>query len=383
MEEPKVTPWEVQIKTEEDYERLIELFGVKPLTNELKEKLKELAGDLHLLIRRDFYYAHRDLDLVIKDIEEGKGFFLYTGIAPSKGSMHIGHLVPFILTQWFQEKFGANVYIMFPDEEKYWAKKVDSVKEVQEKIKNIHARFIAALGFDPDKTFMFIDSEYIKQLYTAAIPIARKINLSTAKAVFDFSGETSIGLIFYVALQIAPTFFEEKRPLIPCGIDQDPYFRVQRDIAPSLGRYKTADILSKMVWGLKGPYTKMSASDPESAIFVTDDYETVKKKIFKYAFSGGQPTLELHRKLGGNPDIDVSFFWLKILFEPDDKKLKELEISYRNGELTTGELKEYTVKKIWEFLEPLQKRAKKINIDKYFYDGKLAQEMWNWEFPLP
>ncbi|HIP66599.1 MAG TPA: tryptophan--tRNA ligase, partial [Candidatus Nanopusillus sp.] len=44
MEGPKVTPWEVQIKTEEDYKRLIELFGVKPLTNELKERLKELTG---------------------------------------------------------------------------------------------------------------------------------------------------------------------------------------------------------------------------------------------------------------------------------------------------------------------------------------------------
>jgi tryptophanyl-tRNA synthetase len=271
---------------------------------------------------------------------------------------------------------------MFPDEEKYWAKKVDSVKEVREKIKNIHARFIAALGFDPDKTFMFMDSEYIKHLYSGAIPVARLINWSTAKAVFGFSGETSIGLIFYVALQIVPTLFENKRPLIPCGIDQDPYFRVQRDIAPKLNRFKTSDILSKMVWGLKGPYTKMSASDPESAIFVTDDYETIRRKILKYAYSGGQPTLELHRKLGGNPDIDVSFFWLRVLFEPDDKKLKELEEAYRKGELTTGELKEYTIKKIWEFLEPLQKKAKKINIDKFFYDGKLAQEMWNWEFGL-
>ncbi|AAR38970.1 NEQ115 [Nanoarchaeum equitans Kin4-M] len=374
----KVTPWEVQIKDESDYQRLIEIFGVKPIDEKLKEKLKEYTKELHPLIERNIFYAHRDLDLVLKDYEEGRGFFLYTGIAPSKGKMHIGHLVPFILTRWFQEKFDVNVYIMFPDEEKYWAKKVDDYKEVRRKIKEMHAKYIAALGFDPDKTFMFINSEYIKHLYSAAIPIARHINLSQARAVFGFNDSTSVGLVFYTVLQIVPTFFENKRPLIPAGIDQDPYFRLQRDIAPKLNKYKAAEILSKMIWGLRGPYTKMSSSDPDSAIFLDDSYEEVKRKIMK-AFSGGQPTLELHRKYGGNPDIDVVFFWLKALFEEDTKKLKELEQSYREGTLTTGELKQYAIEKIWRFLKDLQEKAKKVDINKYFYDGKLAKQMWEWE----
>jgi hypothetical protein len=52
--------------------------------------------------------------------------------------------------------------------------------------------------------------------------------------------------------------------------------------------------------------------------------QQVKKKINKYAFSGGQATIEEHRKLGGNPDIDISFQWLRQFFEPDDAKWETL-----------------------------------------------------------
>jgi tryptophanyl-tRNA synthetase len=378
MNERIVTPWDSNVKSEEDYKRLIEIFGVEEITSELLDKIEKFTGDLHPLLKRKFYYAHREFDKALLEYERGEKFFLYTGRAPS-GEMHIGHLIPFIFTKWLQEKFEVNVYIELPDEEKFWAKKTNNYEETRERAYK-EAKIIASLGFDPDRTFIFVDSEYIKHLYTAAIYIARDINLSTAKAVFGFSGETTIGLVFYPSLQIAPTFFEEGRCVIPCGIDQDPYFRLQRDLAEKYGYKKCSTILSKFIWGLKGPYTKMSSSDPTSAIYLTDDYEMIRSKIFRYAFSGGRPSLEEHRKYGGNPDIDVCFFWLRVLFEEDDKKLKELEEKYRSGELLTGELKEYTAKKIWEFLEELNKRVEKVNIEKFMYDGKLAQRMWEWEF---
>ena len=76
--------------------------------------------------------------------------------------------------------------------------------------------------------------------------------------------------------------------------------------------------------GLKGMDSKMSASDPNSYIALTDDKKTVKNKINKYAFSGGQVTLEEHRKKGGNPDIDVSYQYLRMFSEEDDTKLREI-----------------------------------------------------------
>ena len=54
----------------------------------------------------------------------------------------------------------------------------------------------------------------------------------------------------------------------------------------------------------------MSASNPNSAIFMPDTDKQIKNKINKHAFSGGQETLELHRELGGNPNVDVAYQYL-------------------------------------------------------------------------
>ena len=184
--------------------------------------------------------------------------------------------------------------------------------------------------------------------------------------------------MFYPTLQIVPTFFEKKRCLIPAAIDQDNYWRIQRDVAESLGYYKVAAIHNKFLPPLTGIEGKMSASKSETAIYLSDDEKTVKNKIMKYAFSGGQATVEEHRKLGGNPDIDVSYQWLSILFEEDDKKLKKIHDDYKSGKLLSGELKAILVEKLNAFLREHNKRKEiaKPLLEKYMYTGKLAQEMW-------
>jgi tryptophanyl-tRNA synthetase len=373
----KVTPWEVS--GEIDYERLIKEFGTSPLTPELKEEITKIAGD-HVMLRRGYFYSHRDLDVALRHYKEGKGFFLYTGRGPS-GPMHLGHLIPMIFTKWLQEKFRANVYIEVTDDEKFLYKKDAEWGEIQKyTIDNILD--IAAVGFDPERTFIFRDSEYIANAYPLILKIARKITFSTAKAVFGFTNETNIGMIFYPAYQVLPTMFEKKICLIPAAIDQDPYWRIQRDIAESLGYYKTAAIHSKFFPPLQGIKGKMSSSQKESAIWLSDDEKTVRSKIMKYAFSGGQPTIEEHRKKGGNPDVDVSFQWLKIFFEPDDGRLKKIEEEYRSGKMLTGELKEILVEKVCRFLEEHRGRRDmaREEIKEFMYEGKLASEMWGKRF---
>lgn len=81
--------------------------------------------------------------------------------------------------------------------------------------------------------------------------------------------------------------------LIPAAIDQDPYFRMTRDIAHKLKYSKPASIYSTFFPALQGKKTKMSSSDVNSGILLTDSANDIKKKINKYAFSGGQQTAEL------------------------------------------------------------------------------------------
>ncbi len=370
----RVTPWEVEGKV--DYEKLRREFGAELISEKLKNRIKKITGDLHLFLRRGFFYSHRDLDLILNDYEIGKGFFLYTGRSPG-GEMTIGHLIPFIFAKWLQEKFKVNLYIQIPDEEKFLHKGSISWDDVQRKtIEDI--RHIAAIGYDEDKTFVFQNSEYIKNIYSMVMKTAKKLNMSTIKAVFGFTNQTNIGMWFYPALQIVPTFFEKRRCLIPCAVDQDPYWRPQRDIAEKLGFYKTAAIHSKFFPPLTGLEGKMSSSMPETAVYLSDDEETVRMKIMKYAFSGGQATVEEHRKKGGNPDVDVAFQWLYILFDPDDRRIEEIREDYRSGKMLTGELKEILIERINSFLKEHNKNREKAEkvVEKLKYSGQLAKEMW-------
>jgi tryptophanyl-tRNA synthetase len=375
MEEFRVTPWEVEGKV--DYLKLVKDFGLKLIDDNLIQSIQRITGELNVMLRRKFFFAHRDMDLVLNDYENGKGFFLYTGRGPS-GPMHIGHLIPFYFTKWLQEKFNVNVYIEITDDEKFLEKDYLSYEEVQ-KWAYENVLDIIAVGFDPDKTFIFYDSEYIKNVYPLLIKIAKKINYSLVKAVFGFKESTNIGMIFFPCLQIIPTFFEKRRCLIPAAIDQDPYWRIQRDLAESLGYYKAAMISSKFFPPLTGIEGKMSSSKPETAIWLTDEEEKIRKKIFKYAFSGGQPTVELHRKYGGNPEIDVSFQWLYNFFEENDEKIKKIEEDYKSGALLSGELKQILIEKLVDFIskhKEKRERAKEL-VHVYKYEGKLAKEMWN------
>ncbi len=371
----KVTPWEVEGNV--DYAKLIEQFGTQRIDEKLIKRIEKNAKDLHVLIRRGFFFSHRDLDKVIDDYEKGKGFFLYTGRGPT-GDMHLGHVLSFELVKWFQKKFNVNVYIAISDDEKFLQKKGLSMEEV-DKYSKRNIEDIAAMGFDENKTFIFRDTEYIRNVYRLLIKAAKKVTFSTARAVFGFTNETNVGLSLYPVYQIIPTFFEKKRALIPAGIDQDPYWRIQRDIAESLGYYKAAAIHSKFFPPLQGKEGKMSSSNPLSAIWLTDDEKTVKKKVMKYAFSGGKPSIEEHRKYGGDLSVDIPYIWLSIFFEEDDEMIKEIGEKYSKGEMLSGEIKQILVDKINGYLRKHRERKENVKkkVDKMMYEGKLAKEMWN------
>ena len=169
-------------------------------------------------------------------------------------------------------------------------------------------------------------------MYPNIVKIQKCVTSNQAANIFGFTSLDNIGKYAYPAVQAAPSFsssfpmiFGAKSDvhcLIPCAIDQDPFFRMTRDVAPRLGFKKPAVVHSKFFPALQGPKTKMSASAENTAIFMTDSKKQIKTKVNKFAFSGGKDTVEEHRKLGGEPDKDVSYQYLTF-FEPDDEKLKK------------------------------------------------------------
>ena len=97
-----VTPWEVS--GDIDYDKLVEQFGVQPMTKEIEEKIAEHAGFKHLQLRRGVYLSHRDTDWWIKEYEKGNKVGLYTGRGPS-GHVHLGHLLPWFFCKYLQDAF--------------------------------------------------------------------------------------------------------------------------------------------------------------------------------------------------------------------------------------------------------------------------------------
>jgi tryptophanyl-tRNA synthetase len=362
-----VTPWEVRGKV--DYERLIKEFGTQPLTDELLRKIAKHTDGLHLQLQRKLFFSHRDLDTVLDLYDKGTKFVLYTGRGPS-GPVHIGHLVPWIFTKHLQEKFKTRLYFQMTDDEKFVIEDDNKLADMT-RFGYENALDLVALGFEPEDTFIIYDIADIDLLYDIALEVAKRITYSTARATFGFQDSTNLGWVFWPAVQAVPCFIHAKLTgenvpaLIPAAIDQDPYWRITRDVAQKLGYYKPAQIHNRFLPGL-GVGGKMSASEPETCIFTTDSAEVVKRKVWN-AFTGGKGTAAEQKKTGADPNICTIFQYFLFLFEENDKKLSDRERKCRTGEILCGECKRDLTERINRFLAEHQKRREKARdtIDKY------------------
>jgi tryptophanyl-tRNA synthetase len=237
-------------------------------------------------------------------------------------------------------------------------------KTMDEIKKNVYENIldIIAIGFKKKRTKIIVNTRHIKQLYSNSLEIAKRITFSTAKSIFGFTNSTNIGMIGFPPLQGVPCFLPtiiEGKPtpvLIPAAIDQDPYWRLTRDIAEKIGFYKPAQIHSKFLPSLQTT-GKMSSSDPETALFTTDEPKIIEEKVSN-AFTGGQPTTLLQKKLGGNPGICSVFSYLRYLFDTPMES-NERELKCRSGNLLCGECKHDLSSHSTAFISMFQKRREK------------------------
>ncbi|XP_048737171.1 tryptophan--tRNA ligase, cytoplasmic-like [Ostrea edulis] len=370
-EDDVVNPWEVATHsaTGVDYDKLIKRFGSTKIDDALIQRIEKVTGKpVHHLLRRGKFFSQRDMHMILDMYEQKKPFYLYTGRGPSSDAMHMGHLIPFIFTKWLQDTFDVPLVIQLTDDEKFLWKDLTLEQANHMAIEN--TKDIIACGFDIEKTFIFSDLNFISNssaFYRNMCRVQKLVTYNQVKGIFGFGDSDCIGKISFPAIQASPSFsssFPEifnGRPdipcLIPCAIDQDPYFRMTRDVAPRMNYLKPALIHSTFFPALQGAQTKMSASDPNSSIFVTDSDKQIKDKINKFAFSGGGATVEEHKEKGGNCDVDVSYQYLTFFME-DDERLEEIRKTYTSGELLTGFLKKELIEILQKLVgEHRQKRA--------------------------
>ena len=351
-----VTPWEVS--GDIDYDKLVEQFGVQPLNKEIEEKIAKHAGFKHLQLRRGVYLSHRDTDWWLKEYEKGNKVGLYTGRGPS-GHVHLGHLLPWFFCKYLQDAFDADLYFQMTDDEKFLHRE-DLTLEEAVGLTYENALDVIACGLDPEKTHIFSDTDHIDHLYKLGVKVAKRVTFSTVRAVFGFTNSDNIGAIWHPALQMMVCFLQSDREgenipcLIPAAIDQDPYWRITRDIAEKMGYYKPAQIHAKFLPGL-AEGGKMSASQPDTAIFTTDNPKKAGKKVMR-AFTGGRDTVEEQREKGGRPEVCNVYAYYYFLFEEDDTALVDRELACKRGEILCGECKKELANRVELFLTDFQKK---------------------------
>ncbi|CAL6081795.1 Tryptophanyl-tRNA_synthetase [Hexamita inflata] len=403
---------------------ICEQFGTQPLTSELIERFERLTGvKAHPFLRRGLYFTHRDFDLFLDAFEQGRPVYIYTGRGPSSDALHLGHMIPFFFCQYLQKAFKCYVVIQITDDEKYLRdSSLDFATIDGYALSNI--RDVIACDFDLEKTFIFLNSAYISNVYRFSCEFERLITLNSLRGCFGFSDSCNTGYVSFPPKEMQPAFYrffphiftldyckEWKRTklgletiedeikikdgmtkqqiqklmqkkaeigpnlmpycLIPSGYEQDPYFRLARDQAPKLGMPKPSTIYNSFIPALRGCDSKMSASDPSNAVYMTDSAAEIKRKINKYAYSGGKATVEEQRQFGANIDIDVSIKYLEV-FMDNDEKLNEIKTKYAKGEMLTGEVKAALITELQQVVKAHQERRATIT------DDFIRQNVYGW-----
>ncbi len=278
-------PWEV--KGTLNYDDLIKEFGISYLTN-----LPEIFNK-ELLFRRKIIFAHRDFQRILDSIKNKKKFVMMTGLMPT-GKFHLGHAI--LAKQFpFYQKLGAKIYIAIADLEAYNTRK-QSLEESRKIAREYILNYIA-LGLDIKNADIYFQSSRSKDAkksnayYRLQNLLARYVTFNEFKAVY---GDITPGKILSSLLQASDMLhpqlpeFENSCPVVvPVGIDQDPHLRLARDITSriKLPLIQLSSTYHLFAPGLKGINEKMSSSESNSYIALTDNEKTEKDKINKYALS--------------------------------------------------------------------------------------------------
>ncbi len=189
------------------------------------------------------------------------------------------------------------------------------------------------------------------------------------------SESLSAAQIIYPCMQAAD-IFHLKCDITQLGMDQRKVNMLAREIGPKLGFWKPVVVSHHMLLGLSKPTTtstdpadilvdmKMSKSRPDSAIFMDDSEDEIKRKIAK-AYC---PEKEVEL----NPVLEYCRYMIFEMFKEMEIErpakfggnasfgsYKELEAAYRQGSLHPADLKNATAFYINEMVAPVRKHFSK------------------------
>ncbi len=320
-------------------------------------------------------------------IASGKEIVAYDGFEPS-GLAHI----PFGLLRAENLKVmlraGVKFKLLLAD---YFAFINNKLGGDLERIKKAGEYFVEvwkACGVDTSKVEIVWSSDRMNRLayWDRVLRIAKETTLNRIMRATTIMGRKegelhSTAQLFYPTMQVSD-IFDLNVDICQLGLDQRRANILGREMAEKLKWKRPVVVSHHMILGLQGIQSgqdkeeiiiasKMSKSKPESAIFMHDDFEEIKKKIEKAycpeKILEGNPLfdylrylifkryskvkIERPKKFGGNLELDYS-------------ELKEV---YERGDLHPSDLKKAVIFYLNEMIAPVRE---------YFEKNKRAKELY-------
>ena len=294
---------------------------------------------------------------------------MLTGFRPT-GNLHIGHLHGNIMNMIEHQSEYDNFFFMVD-----W----HALSTEYQNPRNIKSNVIEcvtdliALGLDPDQTNLYRQSDIPEiselYLYLAMItPLSWLERCPTYKEqIKEIKSKdlSTMGFLSYPVLMAADILIVNA-DIVPVGEDQLPHLELTREIARRFnnlyGNYfnEPVEMLSKAtrVPGIDG--RKMSKSY-NNAIFLSDDFQTIKKKVRQMVTDPGR----IHPTDPGNPDICNVYEFHKIYKEKD---IKEVEERCKKGKIGCTACKDEIAMAIFDSLKDFQEKRLELekNIDRIY-----------------
>lgn len=318
-----------------------------------------------------------------KLLESGEELIAYDGFEPS-GQIHIAQGLVRAINVNKMIKAGVRFKMWVAD---WHALTNNKMGGDLEKIKTTGKYFIEvwrASGMDLSHVEFLWASDMVKDpdYWQLVIRVGMTNKLARFIRTAEFMGreesaeKLTAAQIMYPCMQIAD-IFKLGAKITQLGMDQRKVNMLAREVGPQLGYWKPIVVSHHMLMGLGKPPSKdadtatrtvankMSKSNPDNAVFMTDTTDDIKRKINKaYCLEGDikeNPILEYCKYI-----IFESFDRLGInafVVERPEKwggnvilnSFQDLETKFANKEIHPQDLKQAVVKYLDQLLQPVRK----------------------------
>lgn len=302
---------------------------------------------------------------------------ILTGDRPT-GKLHLGHYTGSLKNRVALQNSGLyDMFVMIADQQALTDNAKDP-KKIIDSVMEVTLDYLS-VGLDPDKTNIFIQSQIpelaeLTAYYLNLVTVARLNRNPTVKDEIKqkgFGEGIPAGFFIYPVSQAADiTAF--KADLVPVGNDQKPMIEQTREIVRSFNNTYGEVLVEPEGMYPEGVEGRMPGIDGKAkmskslgnAIYLSDDSETVKKKVMSMYTDPNHIRVEDP----GCVENNTVFTYLDAFYK-DKEHLEELKAHYRRGGLGDVKLKRLLIDVLEEELAPIRARRKALEENKeYLYE---------------